>query len=187
MNNFLRRVCAAVICLLVTMSSLPSAAFAAAQKTGPGMAEWALRAYNEGWKYVFGSEEVGAVDCSGLIRSYINGGGDKHDIGKNLVAIMLQGAGLNVVDLGSEVTAEMFCDAVEQNNAQIVAMSALLTTTMPYQGEVIKALEARGLRDKVKVMVGGAPVTEEFAKSIGADAYTPDAGSAASRAIELLG
>ena len=113
--------------------------------------------------------------------------GDKHDIGKNLVAIMLQGAGLNVVDLGSEVTAEMFCDAVEQNNAQIVAMSALLTTTMPYQGEVIKALEARGLRDKVKVMVGGAPVTEEFAKSIGADAYTPDAGSAASRAIELLG
>ena len=113
--------------------------------------------------------------------------GDKHDIGKNLVAIMLQGAGLNVVDLGNEVTAEQFCDAVVEHDAQIVAMSALLTTTMPYQGEVIKMLEERGLRSKVKVMVGGAPVTEDFARSIGADAYTPDAGSAASRAVELLG
>jgi len=113
--------------------------------------------------------------------------GDKHDIGKNLVAIMLQGAGLNVVDLGSEVTAEQFCDAVEQHDAKIVAMSALLTTTMPYQGEVIKMLAERGLRDKVKVMVGGAPVTAEFAESIGADAYTSDAGSAAEKALEFIG
>ncbi len=113
--------------------------------------------------------------------------GDKHDIGKNLVAIMLQGAGLKVVDLGSEVTAEQFCDAVVEQDAQIVAMSALLTTTMPYQGEVIRMLAERGLRDKVKVMVGGAPVTEEFAASIGADAYTADAGSAAAKALELIG
>lgn len=112
--------------------------------------------------------------------------GDKHDIGKNLVAIMLQGAGLNVIDLGSEVTADQFCSAIEEHDADIVAMSALLTTTMPYQGEVIKAITERGLRDRVKIMVGGAPVTESFAESIGADAYTPDAGSAASKAIELL-
>lgn len=113
--------------------------------------------------------------------------GDKHDIGKNLVAIMLQGAGLNVIDLGSEVTAERFADAVVEHNAQIVAMSALLTTTMPYQAEVIAELTRRGLREKVKVLVGGAPVTAEFAEKIGADAYTPDAGSAAQKAVELIG
>lgn len=112
--------------------------------------------------------------------------GDKHDIGKNLVSIMLQGAGLEVIDLGSEVSAEQFADAVEQHSPQIVAMSALLTTTMKNQREVIELLKQRGLRDKVRVMVGGAPVTENFAEDIGADAYAPDAGSAAHCALELI-
>lgn len=113
--------------------------------------------------------------------------GDKHDIGKNLVSIMLQGAGLNVIDLGSDVASERFVDAAVENNADIIAMSALLTTTMERQGEVIELLRQRGLRDKIKVMVGGAPITQEFADSIGADAYTSDAGSAAQKAIELIG
>lgn len=112
--------------------------------------------------------------------------GDKHDIGKNLVAIMLQGAGLKVVDLGSDVSADAFADAVTEHSAKLVALSALLTTTMPNQGEVIRVLEERGLRDKVKVIVGGAPVTQEFADRIGADGYSPDAGSAAQLAKSLL-
>lgn len=111
--------------------------------------------------------------------------GDKHDIGKNLVSIMLQGAGFKVIDLGSEVSPEQFCDAVVENNAQILAMSALLTTTMKYQKETIELLIKKGLRDKVKVMVGGAPVTQEFADTIGADAYSSDAGSAAQAALKL--
>ncbi|MBE6753124.1 MAG: cobalamin-binding protein [Ruminococcaceae bacterium] len=113
--------------------------------------------------------------------------GDKHDIGKNLVGIMLRGAGFKVIDLGCEVSAEAFADAVEENNADVVALSALLTTTMKYQTEVIETLAGRGLRDRVKVMVGGAPVTEEFARSIGADAYAENAAAAAKRALELVG
>lgn len=112
--------------------------------------------------------------------------GDKHDIGKNLVGIMLKGAGLKVVDLGNDVPAESFADAVTEHSAKLVALSALLTTTMPNQGEVIRVLRERGLREKVKVIVGGAPVTQEFADKIGADGYSPDAGSAAQLAKELL-
>ena len=112
--------------------------------------------------------------------------GDLHDIGKNLVSMMMTGAGLEVIDLGIDVPPEKFIDAVKRQGAQIVALSALLTTTMPEQKNVIEALKASGLRDKVKVMVGGAPVTESYAREIGADAYAPDAASAADAAKELL-
>jgi len=103
--------------------------------------------------------------------------GDLHDIGKNLVAMMLEGAGFEVMDLGVDVTPEAFVKAVE-NGAQVVGMSALLTTTMSNMQRTIDTLVSAGLRDRVKVIVGGAPVTEDFAKKIGADAFAPDASSA---------
>ncbi|MGE5472954.1 MAG: B12-binding domain-containing protein [Ignavibacteriales bacterium] len=112
--------------------------------------------------------------------------GDQHDIGKNLVAIMMMGAGFEVIDLGIDVAPQKFIDAVKENDAQIIALSALLTTTMPQQAQVIEELKKAGLREKVKVMIGGAPVSESYAKEIGADAYTPDAGSAALKAKELI-
>lgn len=105
--------------------------------------------------------------------------GDKHDIGKNLVGMMFVGAGLEVIDLGVDVSPERFVDAVREHHPDIVALSALLTTTMVNQKAVIDALVSEGLRDEVKVMIGGAPVTQSFADQIGADAYTPDAASAA--------
>jgi len=105
--------------------------------------------------------------------------GDLHDIGKNLVKMMLEGAGFAVIDLGVDVPDEKFVEAVREHKPQILALSALLTTTMNSQQTVIEALKAAGLRDKVKVMVGGAPVTQSFCDLIGADAYTPDAASAA--------
>ena len=111
--------------------------------------------------------------------------GDLHDIGKNLVAMMLEGAGFEVVDLGVDATPEAFVDAV-QEGANLIAMSALLTTTMSTMGATVEALKAAGLRDKVKIMVGGAPVTEKFAKSIGADAFAPDASSATRVARQLV-
>jgi 5-methyltetrahydrofolate--homocysteine methyltransferase len=110
--------------------------------------------------------------------------GDLHDIGKNLVAMMLEGAGFEILDLGVDVAPETFVDAVHEG-AQIVGMSALLTTTMGNMGVTIAALKAAGLRDKVKVMIGGAPVTQEFANSIGADAFAPDASSATRIARQL--
>lgn len=113
--------------------------------------------------------------------------GDLHDIGKNLVGIMMTGAGLEVIDLGVDVKPEKFVDAVETTGAKVVAMSALLTTTMTNMKLVIDALEEKGLRDKVKVMIGGAPVTEKFAKEIGADIYTADASTAAIKAKEFVG
>jgi corrinoid protein of di/trimethylamine methyltransferase len=112
--------------------------------------------------------------------------GDMHDIGKNLVRMMMEGKGLEVIDLGINVSAETFIQAVTEHNADIVALSALLTTTMSEMKVVIEALGAAGLRDKVKVMVGGAPVTESFSISIGADAYTSDAASASDSAIALI-
>lgn len=112
--------------------------------------------------------------------------GDLHDIGKNLVAMMMTGAGLEVIDLGVDVAPEKFCEAVKNHNPQIVAMSALLTTTMPNMKTTIEKLQEQGLRDKVKVIVGGAPVTESFAKSIGADGYAPDAASAAELAKKFV-
>jgi 5-methyltetrahydrofolate--homocysteine methyltransferase len=111
--------------------------------------------------------------------------GDLHDIGKNLVAMMLEGAGFEIMDLGVDVSPESFVDAV-QEGANLIGMSALLTTTMSNMANTIEALKAAGLRDKVKVMIGGAPVTEEFAKSIGADAFAPDASSATRVARQLV-
>lgn len=112
--------------------------------------------------------------------------GDLHDIGKNLVAMMVEGAGFRVVDLGVDVTADRFIAASKEHNAQIVGMSALLTTTMTYIPEVIKAFDAEGLRPKVKIIVGGAPVTQEWANQIGADAYAPDAATAVDKCKDLL-
>ena len=110
--------------------------------------------------------------------------GDLHDIGKNLVAMMLEGAGFEVVDLGVDVAPEAFVKAA-QEGAQVVGMSALLTTTMGNMQRTVDALTAAGLRDRVKVVIGGAPVTEDYAKKIGADAYAPDASSA-TRVVRAL-
>lgn len=110
--------------------------------------------------------------------------GDLHDIGKNLVRMMMEGKGLEVVDLGVDVPADKFIDAAISENAQIIACSALLTTTMGEMEKVIKAAEDKGIRQKVVFMVGGAPVNESFCKKIGADIYTPDAASAADAAAE---
>jgi 5-methyltetrahydrofolate--homocysteine methyltransferase len=112
--------------------------------------------------------------------------GDLHDIGKNLVRMMLEGGGFRVIDLGVDVAPEKFIEAIKEHNAQILAMSALLTTTMPSMKATIDALKEAGLRDKVKVMVGGAPVTQQWADEIGADGYAPDAASAVDKAKELL-
>lgn len=114
--------------------------------------------------------------------------GDLHDIGKNLVAMMIKGAGFEIVDIGVDVEAEVFIDKAEEIGADLICMSALLTTTMPNMKDIIDRLEERGLRDKYIVMVGGAPVNESFAEKIGADYYTPDAATAAEvakKSIEL--
>ena len=112
--------------------------------------------------------------------------GDLHDIGKNLVSMMFQGAGFEVIDLGTDVPPEKFVEAVRAENADIVGMSALLTTTMPSMKATIDALIQAGLRDKVKVLIGGAPVTAIYAEDIGADSSAPDAGAAVEVARELL-
>lgn len=108
--------------------------------------------------------------------------GDIHDIGKNLVAMMWEGAGFEVHNLGNNVDADKFINAIRQHNANLLGMSALLTTTMPYMGTVIERLQAEGLRDKVKVLVGGAPLNEAFAEDIGADRYCKDAAEAVTAA-----
>lgn len=107
--------------------------------------------------------------------------GDLHDIGKNLVCMMLEGAGFQVVDLGSDVSPEAFVNAVNEHHPDFIAMSALLTTTMPNMQTTIEALKAAGVRDQVKVLIGGAPITDAYAEKIGADGYAPDA----SRAVKL--
>lgn len=112
--------------------------------------------------------------------------GDQHDIGKNLVSMMMMGLGIEVIDLGIDVPPEKFVNSVRENDVQVLALSALLTTTMYQQRVVIEELKKAGLRDKVKVIVGGAPVTETFAQEIGADAYAQDAASAALKAKELI-
>lgn len=112
--------------------------------------------------------------------------GDLHDIGKNLVGMMCEGAGFDVVDLGKDISPEAFVAAVKEHNPDIVGMSALLTTTMRTMEGTIKALEEAGLRDKVKVMVGGAPVTKDFAEKIGADAYASNAAAAAEMATKFV-
>lgn len=104
--------------------------------------------------------------------------GDLHDIGKNLVKMLLEGGGFSVIDLGTDVDPPAFLSAVQDNNANLVGMSALLTTTMPAMKEVIDLLSEKNIREQVKVLIGGAPVTEAFCREIGADGYGPDAGSA---------
>jgi len=112
--------------------------------------------------------------------------GDLHDIGKNLVAMMLEGAGFEVIDLGNDVQPEKFVAAARDTGAQIIAMSALLTTTMPAMTTTIQALQTSGLRDQVKVIIGGAPITEDYAQKIGADGFAPDASRAVSIAKSLV-
>jgi 5-methyltetrahydrofolate--homocysteine methyltransferase len=112
--------------------------------------------------------------------------GDLHDIGKNLVALMLEGAGFDVQDLGVDVAPEKFIEAISNGNVNIVALSALLTTTMPHMKTTIETIEQAGLRDKVKIIVGGAPVTQSYATQIGADGFSADASSAPGLAESLL-
>lgn len=119
-----------------------------------------------------GVTNVGKV-CLGTVQ------GDLHDIGKNLVKMMMEGKGIEVIDLGTDVSAETFVKTAIEQNCDVICCSALLTTTMAVMEEVVKLAEAEGIRDKVKIMIGGAPVTEEFCKQIGADAYTDEAASAA--------
>ena len=117
--------------------------------------------------------------CIGTVQ------GDLHDIGKNLVKMMMEGKGLEVIDLGTDVSPDTFVETAKNEGCQIIACSALLTTTMGVMADVVKAAEAAGIRDKVKIMIGGAPVTDEYCQKIGADAYTPDAASAADKAMEF--
>ncbi|MEJ2305394.1 MAG: corrinoid protein [Anaerolineales bacterium] len=112
--------------------------------------------------------------------------GDLHDIGKNLVCMMLEGAGFEITDLGADVSPEKFVEAVRTTNCDIVALSALLTTTMTNMKVTIEALKAAGLNDRVKVIVGGAPITEDYASQIGADGYAPDASRAVTLAKSLI-
>ncbi len=125
-----------------------------------------------------GAKATGKV-CIGTIE------GDLHDIGKNLVIMMMEGKGLEVIDLGTDVTPDKFIETAINENCNIISCSALLTTTMNTMAEVVNKAKEAGIRDKVKIMIGGAPVTEEFCKHIGADAYTPDATSAAEAAVEF--
>jgi 5-methyltetrahydrofolate--homocysteine methyltransferase len=113
--------------------------------------------------------------------------GDLHDIGKNLVCMLLEGAGFEVIDLGTDVAPEKFIEVIKEGKADLVALSALLTTTMPNMRATIEGLKAAGLRDKAKVMIGGAPVTQNYADQIGADGYAPDASRAVALAKSLMG
>ena len=140
-------------------------------------------------------------ECMKLIKPYLQEGDlfskgkvvigtvqrDLHDIGKNLVAMMLEGAGFDIIDLGVDVSADKFAKKAQEIEPDIIAMSALLSTTMPSMGETIEALRRAKIRDKVKVMIGGAPVTAKFAEDIEADVYAPDAGSAVIAAKKLVG
>lgn len=142
----------------------------------------AARAMNQGialLKPLLAQDDVRTVGrvCIGTVR------GDLHDIGKNIVRMMMESKGLEVVDLGTDVAPETFVQTAIEQNCQIICCSALLTTTMSVMGEVVEAAVAAGIRDKVKIMIGGAPVTDTFCQQIGADAYTPDAASAADQAV----
>ena len=125
-----------------------------------------------------GVEPVGKA-CIGTVQ------GDLHDIGKNLVKLMLEGKGIEVIDLGTDVSPEKFVQTAKEQDCRIICCSALLTTTMGVMADVVKAAEEAGIRDQVKIMIGGAPVTEAFCHQVGADAYTPDATSAAEKAVEF--
>ncbi|MBR2189208.1 MAG: corrinoid protein [Eubacterium sp.] len=146
----------------------------------------AARAMNAGADLLKPHLQAGEVNnagkiCMGTVK------GDLHDIGKNLVIMMFEGKGFEVIDLGVDVSPETFIQTAIDENCDIIACSALLTTTMPVMADVVKAAEEAGIREKVKIMIGGAPVTEDFCKQIGADAFTADATSAAEKALELVG
>ncbi|MGL1891315.1 MAG: corrinoid protein [Spirochaetaceae bacterium] len=126
-----------------------------------------------------GVEAVGKV-LLGTVK------GDLHDIGKNLVRMMMEGKGLEVIDLGTDVSAQQFLDASKEHGVNVIACSALLTTTMKEMEAVVKLFEAEGIRANTKIMVGGAPVTQNYCESIGADIYTADAASAATAAVEIF-
>ncbi len=144
----------------------------------------AARAMNMGaqiLKPLLAAEGVKATGkvCIGTVQ------GDLHDIGKNLVKMMMEGKGLEVIDLGTDVAPETYVQTAIEQNCQVICCSALLTTTMGVMADVVKAAEAAGIRDKVKIMIGGAPVTQDYCDKIGADVYTSDAASAADAAVRL--
>ncbi len=144
----------------------------------------AARAMNRGsalLKPHLASEGVKASGraCIGTVR------GDLHDIGKNLVKMMMESKGLEVVDLGTDVAPETFVSTAKEQGCDIICCSALLTTTMPVMREVVEAAKAAGIRDRVKIMIGGAPITEAYCREVGADRYTPDAASCADAAAEF--
>ena len=128
--------------------------------------------------------ETGAKPIGKMVVGTVKG--DIHDIGKNLVGMMMEGAGFEVFDLGINVEADVYIDAIEKHEANILGMSALLTTTMPYMKVVIDTMKERGIRDDYIVLVGGAPLNEEFGAAIGADAYCRDAATAVEVAKELV-
>ena len=144
----------------------------------------AARAMNAGMQLLkpllteAGVQATGRV-CIGTVQ------GDLHDIGKNLVKLMMEGKGLEVIDLGTDVAPETFVATAKEQGCQVICCSALLTTTMDVMADVVRCAKEAGIRDTVKIMVGGAPVTEEFCRQIGADCYTSDAASAAEAAAEL--
>lgn len=139
------------------------------------------RAMNIAKPYLkMGEMKSAGVAVAGTVK------GDLHDIGKNLVVMMMEGAGFEVLNLGNNVDPEKFVEAAKEKKADLVCMSALLTTTMPFMKVTIDALKEAGVRDKVKVMVGGAAVTQKFADEIGADGYAPDATAAVGKAKKLL-
>ncbi len=144
----------------------------------------AARAMNQGMQILKphliedGVSATGKV-CIGTVQ------GDLHDIGKNLVKMMMEGKGLEVIDLGTDVAPETFVETAIREGCQVICLSALLTTTMGVMADVVKAVEAAGIRDKVKIMIGGAPITEAYCREIGADCYTSDAASASDAAVAL--
>jgi len=141
----------------------------------------AMNAGSELLKPILASDGVKAVGkvVLGTVK------GDLHDIGKNLVRMMMEGKGLEVIDVGVDVSADKFIAKAKEEGAQIIACSALLTTTMPEIKNVIEAAKAAGIRDSITIMIGGAPITDSFCKSVGADIYTPDAASAADAAAAV--
>ncbi len=144
----------------------------------------AARAMNQGMQILKphlmedGVSATGKV-CIGTVQ------GDLHDIGKNLVKMMMEGKGLEVIDLGTDVAPETFVKTAMEEGCQVICLSALLTTTMGVMADVVRAVTEAGIRDKVKIMIGGAPITEAYCREIGADCYTSDAASAADAAVEL--
>jgi corrinoid protein of di/trimethylamine methyltransferase len=145
----------------------------------------AARAMNSGLEILKPELEAGGAEAKGkVVIGTVKG--DLHDIGKNLVKIMIEGKGLEVIDLGTDVAPEKYIETAKAEGAKIIALSALLTTTMTQMENVVKAATDAGIRDDVTIMVGGAPVTQSFCESIGADIYTPDAATAAEKAMEVV-